>query len=109
MKRITLLVALFLLATAGVLPGQNPKSFDPVDLVNLKTVRDPQISPDGNVIAYVVETPMPAAERRNSQIWLVPSGGGSPARPFVTGGVSNSSPRWSPDSLSLAFLSDRDN
>jgi dipeptidyl aminopeptidase/acylaminoacyl peptidase len=109
MKRIALLVALFLLLSAGILPGQNRKSFDPLDLVNLKTVRDPQISPDGNVIAYVVETPMPAGERRNSQIWLVPSGGSSPARPFVTGGVSNSSPRWSPDGLSLAFLSDRDN
>ena len=109
MKRTSLLVALFLLASAGILPGQNRRAFDPGDLVNLKTVRDAQISPDGNAIAYVVETPMPAGERRNSQIWLVSSGGSSPARPFVTGGVSNSSPRWSPDGLSLAFLSDRDN
>jgi len=109
MKRIVLLVALFLLAGAAILPGQDRKSFDPIDLVNIKSVHDPQISSDGKVVAYVVETPMPAGERRNSQIWLVPSDGSSPARPFVTGGVSNSSPRWSPDSSSLAFLSDREN
>ena len=69
MRRTALLVALFLLAGAGILPGQDRKTFDPIDLVNLKSVHDPQISPDGNLIAYVVETPMPAGERRNSQIW----------------------------------------
>jgi Tol biopolymer transport system component len=52
---------------------------------------------------------MLAGDRRNSQIWLVPSDGGTPARAFVTGGVSNSSPRWSPDGSTLAFLTDREN
>src|SRR5580704_4762832 len=109
MRRVSLLVALFLLAGAGILPGQDRKTFDPIDLVNLKSVHDPQISPDGSLIAYVVETPVSAGERRNSQIWLVPSDGGIPARAFVTGGVSNSSPRWSPDGSTLAFLTDRAN
>lgn len=109
MRRMALLVALFHIAGAGILPGQDRKTFDPIDLVNLKSVHDPQISPDGTLIAYVVETAIPAGERRNSQVWLVPSDGGMPARAFVTGGVSNSSPRWSPDGSTLAFLTDREN
>jgi hypothetical protein len=38
MRRIALLVALFLLAGAGILPGQDRKTFDPIDLVSLKSV-----------------------------------------------------------------------
>src|SRR5207253_11289855 len=84
MRRLHLLVALSFLSNIGLLSAQNRKSFDPIDLVNIKQVRDPQISPDRSMVAYVVETPMPASERRSSQIWLVLSDGSAPARAFAT-------------------------
>ncbi len=107
MKRLHLLVAVSFLSNIGILSAQNRKSFDPIDLVNIKQVRDPQISPDRSMVAYVVETPIPAGERRSSQIWLVLSDGSAPARAFATS-ASNTCPRWSPDGSSLAFLSTRE-
>ena len=108
-KRASGFATLVMLASASVLAGQQRKLFDPVDLVNLKQVRDPQISPDGSLVAYVVETPVASGERRNAQIWLVSADGSGAARPFVLGGAFNESSRWSPDGSSLAFLSDREN
>jgi len=109
MKRLRLLFALSFLSNIEILSAQDRKSFDPIDLVNLKQVRDPQISPDGGMIAYVLETPIPASERQSAQIWLVPSDGSVHASAFATTGASNTSPRWSPDGSSLAFLSNREN
>src|SRR5437016_1780119 len=77
MKRASGFATLVMLASTSVLAGQQRKLFDPVDLVNLKQVRDPQISPDGSLIAYVVETPVASGERRNAQIWLVSADGRS--------------------------------
>jgi dipeptidyl aminopeptidase/acylaminoacyl peptidase len=79
------------------------------DLVNLREVSDPQISPDGSLVAYVLTTPVPARQRRNANIWMVATDGRSEARPFVLSGGMDTSPRWSPDGKQLAFLSDRAN
>jgi dipeptidyl aminopeptidase/acylaminoacyl peptidase len=72
------------------------------DLYTIKLVEDPQISPDGEQIAYVLaEIDRSSYEYRRS-IWLAPVGGSKPAR--YTSGDSDTSPRWSPDGRSLAFL-----
>ena len=47
-----------------------------------------------------------AANKRPKQIWVVPLMGGLPRR-ITSDGESNERPRWSPDSKSIAFVSDR--
>src|SRR5580692_6333189 len=103
------LVILVLIAFPVVIFCQDHKAIDPSDIVSLKQVSEARISPDGSLIAYVITTPTPAGEHHNSRIWLVPTDGKSKARMFVVGAGSESSPRWSPDGQSLAFLSDREN
>lgn len=74
------------------------------DLAALKLVGDPQISPDGALLAFVQK--VADGKDYRSAIWTVPSAGGTPA-PFTAGAASEHSPRWSPDGQTLAFLSNR--
>lgn len=76
------------------------------DLISMHRLGDPQISPDGRRVAYVVATPDLEANRIPRDIWIVPVAGGEPRQ--VTHGGSDDRPRWSPDSKKLAFLSSRD-
>jgi|HubBroStandDraft_1064217.scaffolds.fasta_scaffold00216_24 dipeptidyl aminopeptidase/acylaminoacyl peptidase len=78
------------------------------DLVRMKRVSDPQVSPDGTRLVYVQrETDMEANKGRTS-LWLLelaPRTG--EARRLVTPAGNDSSPRWAPDGRSVYFLSTR--
>src|SRR5580700_10517956 len=74
------------------------------DLISLHRVGEPQISPDGNWIAYSVATPDLEANRSVRDIWVVAAGGGGEARQLTRGG-SDTRARWSPDGKTLAFIS----
>ena len=79
------------------------------DLYRLRFVSDPQISPDGARVAYVVAWVDPDDHTRyRSQLMLAPFDGSSSPRPLTSGRHRDTAPRWSPDARSLAFVSDRD-
>lgn len=62
----------------------------------------PDISPDGSRIVY-----SSYLGRNWQQLWLLPTNGGY-AMPLTYGDYDNTSPRWSPDGKSIAFISNRD-
>jgi dipeptidyl aminopeptidase/acylaminoacyl peptidase len=108
MKLVRSLLAVAL-ASAAAAVAQHGKIVEPADIANLKTVSDPQISPDGNLVAYVVQTPVAAGEHKDAHIWLASGSQFGEAHPFVLSSGTDTDPRWSPDGNSLAFLSDREN
>ena len=96
---------LLLLASTAIVFAQK-KPFDANALLELKRISDPQISPDGKLAAFTVQTVDVAANKKPSQIWTVPLEGGAP-RQITRDGEANQRPRWSPDSRRIAYVSDR--
>ena len=79
----------------------------PEDLTRLRFVSDPQLSPDGRRVAFVVTTLSEERDEYLSNIWVVDVEGGEPRR-FTAGRGATPAPRWSPDGRRLAFLSERE-
>jgi dipeptidyl aminopeptidase/acylaminoacyl peptidase len=82
---------------------KHPITFD--DLIKMHRIGEPQVSPDGKWVAYTVSTPDIDANRGASNIWLVATSGGAELQ--LTQSGHDSSPVWSPDCRTLAFLSSR--
>jgi dipeptidyl aminopeptidase/acylaminoacyl peptidase len=76
-------------------------------LFRLGNVSEPQLSPEGEWIAYTIERDDLEKDEGRSRVWMVARGGGEPLS-LTAAGESSSHPRWSPDGRYLAFLSARD-
>jgi dipeptidyl aminopeptidase/acylaminoacyl peptidase len=77
------------------------------DYLAFKFISDPQLSPDGKLVAYVQTTIDTTANRRVSAIWTVAADGSGAPAAFTAPGPSANSPRWSPDGQFLAYLAGR--
>jgi dipeptidyl aminopeptidase/acylaminoacyl peptidase len=84
--------------------GGRAMEFD--DLMRAKRLGDPQISPDGKSIAYVVTTVDKAENKTDSDLWLVPIDGGE-SRQLTASPKHDRHPRWSPDGKWIVFESNR--
>jgi dipeptidyl aminopeptidase/acylaminoacyl peptidase len=84
------------------------RAFTIADLYALKGVEDPQFSPDGKWIAFVMREDDLATGKSNSEVYAV-SSEGSTLRRLTNNPAADTHPRWSPDGTSLLFLSTRKN
>ena len=76
------------------------------DMFKFKRLSDPQLSPDGKWVVYVVATIDLAGNKSSSNLWLA-SSDGSERRQLTTTEKKDSHPRWSPDGKSILFESNR--
>lgn len=122
MNRMVLIArALAAFRCAGTLLAQTPDTLTsniiervahaitPEDILGIRDLREVRLSPDGERIAFVVREPADPKkprEARPANIWIVPADGSELPRPMVPALRNATSPRWSPDGLTLAFLSD---
>src|SRR5205085_6526595 len=105
MKRLIFAMIICALACASVATAQTarrPMTID--DLLRVRRVGDPQLSPDGKWLAYSVAVPDKAANRSRTQVYLLSVEGGA-AKALTSGEASPSEPRWSPDGTRIAFVS----
>ncbi len=79
----------------------------PDDLYRFRIPTDPNLSPDGRLVAFTVQTPSPKRDGYRHAIWVVPTDGSVPARQMTIGQKHDLHPRFAPDGRTLAFLSDR--
>lgn len=83
-----------------------PFTFDA--MMKLTRIDEPQLSPDGKMVAFTAQTVDMASNTKPIQIYVVPMDGGTPLR-LTNDGISNKRPRWMPDSKHIVFSSDRAN
>ena len=77
-------------------------TFTANDMLGLKRLSDPQLSPDGKVVAFTLGTVDLAGNRVVNQIYTI-NVDGTRQRQITTGNSSSSGARWSPDGKRIAF------
>jgi dipeptidyl aminopeptidase/acylaminoacyl peptidase len=95
---------LLLLAPFAMAQSKRPFTFD--DMMSLKRVGDPILSPDGRWVMFSTVSVDLAKNSKTPHLWLVPSGGGEAKQ--ATDGTGEDGPRWSPDGKQVMYISSRD-
>jgi dipeptidyl aminopeptidase/acylaminoacyl peptidase len=99
-------VAMAVVLLSGWAEAQERRPLGVVDMIQLPSLSDPQLSPDGSTVLFVMDRPDWQANRRIGHIFRVRADGTDQVQ-LTFGQRGESSPRWSPDGRRIAFLARR--
>ena len=108
-SRLVLLVTCLLVIAGSTMPtvaADKSHPFSIHDMLALQRIGDPQVSPDGKHVAFVLRTTDLDANKGRTDIWMVGIDGKN-LRQLTTHDGSDVNPRWLPDGSALMFLSSR--
>jgi dipeptidyl aminopeptidase/acylaminoacyl peptidase len=100
------LISVGILLVASFAWAQTKRPMTLVDLMEVTHVADPQLRADGRQVLFTMDKPDWKGNRRVSHIWRINSDGTDLVQ-MTHGEKGASSPRWSPDGATIAFLTRR--
>ena len=103
MKRFLVAIGLSVIVFASFASAQQSGHYSVEDLLKIRRVGDPQVSPDGKRVAFTIGDVNVDANRTVTQIYIMSSAGGD-IKQLTSGAGSSSSPRWSPDGRKIAYV-----
>ncbi|MGI8950178.1 MAG: S9 family peptidase [Chitinophagaceae bacterium] len=105
MKKIIFLLLSFNILIASA-QKNNKRNLNPSDFYRYQDVENPQVSPDGNWVAYELTSVDTSKDKTNTDIWMV-NWNGTQNVQLTNTKDDETTPRFSPDGKYLSFLSDR--
>src|SRR5437660_12793713 len=105
MRRLLLSLLAFTFTHSAIAQARHPFTFE--DMMKLKRVSEPVVSPDGKWVIFSVVDVDLDANTKTPHIWIVPTTGGQERE--IIADQDADRPRWAPDGKRFAFLSTKEN